>query len=481
MRIRKFVVLGFAALALAFGGCKKEPLEPEPPKEELGITPTEQTVRPVDGKLAISMTISGLEQTKYMTIEKVNSAGVQSVNYYPRVLEKEYTYNYVMLPTDEEEFCFRFTLVGTDGSRSETAVANVDNHKEETDPKYSRLVISNLQVVSRVTGKDDNGHDGLPAVKYTLNNNTHSRFNVGGTDLGIVWEISAGYYGLFFGDTFGSDFNPNFNAPGPNGGSWRSNVLLFSDDTTLEDGLTITGAATDQWGNARQIVYSAHNTSGNGDYTSIPTSAVHANGKDYVHYFNIKTWDGWVTNYSGMYRSTDGGGTWDRVTGISWGGESFFGQVGFCNIGDGYVYMVGTQSGRDSKPKLARVPESGIESQAQYEFWNGAEWIKGKEQEASVLIDDIAGELSVAYLPEYEKWVILYFNGPRYEITMRYADKITGPWSDAMTVASGQQYPQLYGSFIHPLSAQEDGKLYFIMSMWLPYNTYLMSVDVKGF
>ena len=63
---------------------------------------------------------------------------------------------------------------------------------------------------------------------------------------------------------------------------------------------------------------------------------------------------------------------------------------------------------------------------------------------------------------------------------MRYADKITGPWSDPLTVASGLSYPQLYGSFIHPLSKQEGGKLYFIMSMWLPYNTYLMSLDIKG-
>ena len=479
MKIRKSVVLYILA-ALFFATCQKAPQEPPKPLEPLEVTPLEQTVRPVDGKLAIDLTISGLEQAKYMTIEKVNSAGTQSINYYPRVLRKDYTYNYTMLPTDDESFSFRFTLVGNDDTTSETAVAYVENKKDGSGPKYSRLLVSNLRVLSRVTGKENNGHNGLPAVRNTVNNATDVKYNVGGTDLGIVWEISSGYYGLFFGDTYGKDFSPNFSAPGPNGGSWRSNVLLYSDDTDLEDGLRISGAAIDQWGNAREIVRSAHVTNGTGDFTSIPTSAVHANGRDYVHYFNLRTWDGWVTNYSGMYRSTDGGGTWDRVSGINWGGESYFGQVGFCNIGDGYVYVVGTQSGRDSKPKLARVPESGIESQAEYEFWNGADWKKGKEKEATTLIDDIAGELSVEYLPEFDKWVILYFNGPRYEITMRYADRITGPWSDPITVASGRQYAQLYGSFIHPLSKREGGKLYFIMSMWLPYNTYLMSLDIKG-
>ena len=471
--------LAFAALVA--WACSKEPDGPETPPEDLLIEPASQTVKPADGKLEIYLILHGLEQTKYMTIEKINSAGTQSVNYYPRVLQKDYTYNYTMLPTDDEKFTFTFTLVGNDGSVSNTATVTVDNSKGPGEAKYSTLTISNLRVMSRVTGKEDNGHDGLPAVKYTVNNNTHSKYNVGGTDLGIVWEISPGYYGLFFGDTFGSDFTPNFSAPGPNGGSWRSNVLLYSEDTDLEDGLKISGAALDSWGTARQICYSAHITNGKGDYTSIPTAAVHANGKEYVHYFNIRTWDGWVTNYSGMYRSSDMGGNWEKVTGINWGGESYFGQVGFCNIGDGWVYVIGTQSGRDSKPKLARVAEANIENQTKYEFWNGVSWVEGREYEAVILFDDKAGELSFEYLPEFEKWVILYFNGPRYEITMRYADKVTGPWSDPITVASGRDYPQLYGSFIHPLSKQEGGKLYFIMSMWLPYNTYLMSVDVKGF
>ena len=36
------------------------------------------------------------------------------------------------------------------------------------------------------------------------------------------------------GDTFGYDFKPNPANPGPNGGSWRSNVLAFSEDNDLE-------------------------------------------------------------------------------------------------------------------------------------------------------------------------------------------------------------------------------------------------------
>ena len=482
MKFRSLGALCAAVVAALFSeDCSSGSGEPVLPEEDLGIELTLQTVSPVESKLEIPMRISGLSRVNYMSIDKVTGDGTQNTKYYKRVLSGDSLYRYTMLPTDPEEFSFEFFLMGTDGVASERVSVKVDNRRGDGEAKYNRLVISNFRVVSRVTGRENNGHDGLPAVLFTVNNNTDSRYNVGGTDLGIVWEITPGYYGLFFGDTFGNDFNPNFSAPGPNGGFWRSNVLLFSDDTDLSDGLRISGAALDDWGNARQIVQSAHNTSGTGDYTSIPTSAVHANGKEYVHFFNIKTWDGWVTNYSGMYRSSDGGGTWSPVGSIRWGGESFFGQVGFCNIGDGYVYVVGTQSGRDSKPRLARVREGDIEAQSKYEFWNGSAWKQGEESAAVTLIDDVAGELSVAYLPEFEKWVILYFNAPRYEITMRYADSVTGPWSEPITVASGVTYPQLYGSFIHPLSLEEGGKLYFIMSMWLPYNTYLVSVDVKGY
>ena len=433
----------------------------------------------MDGQVEIHLTLLGLESVSYMDIDKVTEAGTQNIKYYPKVLSKDYIYRYNVLYSDPVKFEIRFTLRGKDGSSGPTVAALVNNPRDDDSPRFSTLTPYNLRVVSRVTGREDNGHDGLPAVEHTLYNSTHSRFNVGACDLGIVWEITPGYYGLFFGDTYGADFSPNFQYPGPNGSAWRSNVLLFSDDTDLTDGMTISGAATDAGGNAREICLSQHNTSGWGDFTSIPTAAVHAAGKEYVHYMNIRTWDGWISNYSGLYRSSDKGQNWTRVQNVSFDWDSNFGQCGFCAPGDGYVYIVGTRTGRDSKPKLARVREENIEVRSKYEFWNGAAWLEDGEAYASVLFDDLAGELSIAWLPQFGKWVILYFNGPRYEISMRYSDDITGPWSGSISIARGAEYPQLYGSFIHPLS-REGNKLYFVMSMWLPYNTYLMSVDLEA-
>ena len=138
---------------------------------------------------------------------------------------------------------------------------------------------------------------------------------------------------------------------------------------------------------------------------------------------------------------------------------------------------MGTNTGRDNYPHLARFKEEDIENQEKYEYWVGNGYIVGREDLAVPLFTDPTGELSFSYIPEINKWVLLYFNGTRYEITMRYANHLEGPWSDPIQVASGWAWPQLYGSYIHPLS-QQGSTLYFIMSMWLPYNTYLMSINL---
>ena len=65
--------------------------------------------------------------------------------------------------------------------------------------------------------------------------------------------------------------------------------------------------------------------SGNGDWTSIPTAAIRANGIDYVHYFNMRNWTGWITNYSGIYKSADNGLTWAKCKDITFSSYSFFG------------------------------------------------------------------------------------------------------------------------------------------------------------
>ena len=338
------------------------------------------------------------------------------------------------------------------------------------DPASGRLTFSKAERIARITGST------LDGETFPNSNNTAKDNNIGGTDLGIIWEMNNGEYGVLFGDTYGKD---HFGADGPTGVDWRCNVLLFSKDSNPADGFTFSGMVSDSSGTfAREIIYGAKDTSGNGDWTSIPTGAVSANGKEYIHYMNIKEWIGWETNYSGMYRSSDNGRNWEKCESVHFGADSNFGQAGYYKK-DGYVYMIGTETGRHSRPRLARFEEEDIEDCRKYEYWNSGEskWIAGDEEKATNLFDDTTGELSFIYHTKTGKWILTYFCEDRYSISVRYAEEITGPWSEPQILATGMDFPQLYGSYIHPSSADAD-HLYFLMSMWKPYNVFLMKTKI---
>ena len=433
------------------------------PRDE--ITSSALTLVPDKGTKAVSATLgfNDLDAIAYLMVKK--SGGDQfSAKLDRSELSASYVLIYTIQPSDPESFRLVLTAHYNDGNVSNELSLQVDNRWG--------FFIRDVTRLARVTGRP------MAGEPFLSPNNTATEWNVGGTDLGVVWEMQPGTYGLFFGDTFGHDFAPNPASPGPNGGSWRSNVLAFSTDDALEDGLTLSSMATDDGGNAREIIYSAKDVSGNGDWTSIPTAAIRANGADYVHYFNMRSWTGWVTNYSGLYKSTDNGQTWAKCEGVMFSANSPFGQAGYFKK-DGYVYMVGTQTGRDSPARLARFLEADIENMPNYEYWDGTvgQWVKGDESRATVLIDDKVGELSFIYNETLEKWITAYFNGDRYQIAMRTAEDITGPWSEPYELASGGDYAQLYGSYIHPLSVTGDN-LYFLMSMWLPYNVFLMKAEL---
>lgn len=459
------LLICFCAFFLFFG-CSKDSEEEEiPPTIKLSAN----EIRPDKATRQISITISISDVSKIGALEvaKMNGTNTYNKDNIPlSELKSEYEFVYKMQDTDPQNILiFVFTIADHNGKNISSQRLTIDNRRG--------FVLFETKRIARVTGKPMGTSEGL----YNPNA-THVDYNVGGTDLGIIWEMDAGKYGIFFGDTFGSDFTPNPSAPGPNGGSWRSNVLAFSEDNNLEDGLAISSMAPDSRGYAREIVYGGKNSSGNGDWTSIPTAAIRANGTDYVHYMNIRNWTGWITNHSGLYYSTDNGVTWIKSDKITWSTNSNFGQAGYFKK-DGYIYMIGTETGRHSNPRLARFREADIEDKTAYEYWSvsAKQWITGDENRAENLFEDTVGELSVIYSEKFETWIITYFCEKRYNISARYAKEITGPWSEPTELANGQDYPQLYGSYIHPVSVNHNN-LYYLMSMWLPYNVFLMKTEM---
>ena len=365
-------------------------------------------------------------------------------------------------------------------------------------------------------------------------------FNIGGTDLGIMWDAGVidgqRVIHLAFGDTFKyQDMT----------GDWRNNVLLISSDRNLNNGLDLW-----QTGPAFQFIPKNSRILGlfGSEVTVIPTAGINADGRQLVNYMSVRSWDTpgrWTTNYSAISRFEPGpnGGEWvlvpSTIRSAGWfksstryvAGSQNFQQMAYVlqpedQIGeDGirYVYAFGTPSGRAGSAHLSRVAEGSMTDLSQYEYWDGNKWVKNRPAVATAIIGDSkrstglfgfvkdwannpnvfggylgglfgaktggnVSEMSVQYNEYLGKYVVLYGDG-RNNVQMRIADTPESQWSDPITIATSAQYPGLYAPMIHPWSGTgllTDGNgnadrssLYWNMSLWGPYNVVLMQTDLS--
>lgn len=356
-------------------------------------------------------------------------------------------------------------------------VTSIDNKEKE-------LVVSNVRMIARVTG------DSLPNEHFFHPNRTGSDFDVYGTDLGLMWHMEGQRIGLFFGDTSGKGFVINKN--GGNGANWRSNVLAFSTDTDLTDGLKIDSMLSDAEEKACEVC-DGGKAKPRVNQTSIPTSAIRVGKLDCVHYMNIYDWGAphgrWLTNFSSIYTSADGGHTWIRRKEVVFSSESHFSQVAYAKR-DGWVYMIGTQAGRGDAAYLARFRASELLDMQAYEYWNGksGKWVRGNETAATPILRGPVGEASLMWHKKFKRWILTYNYDPGYDKTpliktyaILYCDTedIT-QWGTPKVLATADKYPGLYGAYMHPLKDKDD-QLWFLMSMWGPYNVFLMNADIMRY
>jgi hypothetical protein len=108
-------------------------------------------------------------------------------------------------------------------------------------------------------------------------------------------------------------------------------------------------------------------------------------------------------------------------------------------------------------------------------------WVAG-EAAAPAIVPPAVGEMSVVYNRAARVWTMLYINQNRSPIAieLRQARKPWGPWSQPLTVTTGTRYPGLYGSYMNPVYTEAQGtSVYFTMSLWDPYDVYLMKADYR--
>lgn len=315
------------------------------------------------------------------------------------------------------------------------------------------LSVSNLTKIAQVTGTD--------ATK---------KYAVHGTDLGSVFTMGERTY-LVFGDTFGEREDGK---TGAGGSFWRSNVMAYTGDTDLSDGVSLDGMVTDEVGLAKELLESKKVD--NQEMTVIPTYGFAVGESMYLHYMSVRHWGTpgrWEANHAGLARSTDQGDTWEKLP-WTWPGESNYVQVSVAEH-DGQLYFWSIPAGRFGGVKLMRVAPERVADPAAYQHYAGGRW-DGDPAQATFVVDDTVGELSV--IRHEGRWIMMYLREGS-GVVIREAATPWGPWSEPVEAVSATEYPGLYAPFLYPSPLQDSGRVYFNLSLWEPYNVSLFSLDLR--
>jgi Domain of unknown function (DUF4185) len=315
-------------------------------------------------------------------------------------------------------------------------------------------------------------------------NHTEARYQVKGTDLGIMWTDERGRILLAFGDTFGPGWNGFSSEPtDPATVDWRSNTLAHTSDHNPARGMFF-DFVTDRPGHAKELLPSLKQD--RVEMTKIPTGGINIAGRNYLAYMSVRQFTEpghWITNYSGIAYSDDDGQTWTDVPSTHRPNtpalDEKFQMIAYARR-DGFIYAFGTPNGRFGNAYLARVPEQRILNTFAYEYWTGRTWQRGSSAIAAPIVGGPVGELSIRYDPILQRWEMMTVTTWETEtadkihdaIVVRLAPQPTGPWSAPITIATDKEYPTLYGGFLHPDSKGSD--IYFTMTQYDRYNVSLM-------
>jgi hypothetical protein len=310
-----------------------------------------------------------------------------------------------------------------------------------------------LEEVALLTGSD-------PAAI----NQTGKEYGVDGADLGSSFLYNDQTY-IVFGDSF--DIGKS---------DWRSNLLAISSDDNPADGVTFDRMIEDRPGHAKELL-SAKHVEGE-EVTVIPTYGVAVGDRLFLHYMSVKHWGApghWDLGLAGFAYSDDGGENWTKDADAVLPGDTNWGQVAIVEHED-YLYLFGIPGGRYGDLKLARVAPDQLLLIDSWEYWDGGAW-SADAAAAAVVVAGPIGELSVRWNSYYQRWLMMYLIDDRGLIVLRSAADLTGPWDEPRVAVRSTEYPALYAPYIYP--KWNDGpEVYFNMSLFGPYNVWMMKTQV---
>ena len=146
-------------------------------------------------------------------------------------------------------------------------------------PPASALIVVQVTRVARVTGATPLGET-LPNP-----NQTDRKYQLFGTDLGILWDCGQGEVMAAFGDSYGRGWGGD--GGGPGNADWRSNVLALSRDDDPAKGLVFTTMTQDRSGHAKELIASRKDDA---EATSIPTGGITVGTRHYMTYMSVHRW-----------------------------------------------------------------------------------------------------------------------------------------------------------------------------------------------
>lgn len=356
--------------------------------------------------------------------------------------------------------------------RRKTAEAMIEGYLKKSvsyeplrdpDNQYALKSVENVRMISMLTGE------------YSQNE-TKSRYAVGGTDLGVMMNLGDTTY-IAFGDTFLQEDQTE---------QWRNNVLAFTTDDDYTDGIAFDGMVMNNMGIAKELMKGKKLDKD--EMAKIPTGGFVVDDTMYMSYMSVNTWGPnsvWTCNHGGIARSRDQGKTWQYIPSLRWPGDTAFCQMYPVVVGD-MVYVPGITGGRFGSAKLMRVPLDEYENFEAYEYLTAVNdkgepvFEKGQEAmySAMAIIPPAVGEMSFLYSEYLKEWIVTYRAGTA--IYLRTAKEIWGPYSNAVRIVDAVDFDEPYGAFMNPRYVSEDGKkVCFLMSMWAPiYNVAVMEMEL---
>lgn len=339
-----------------------------------------------------------------------------------------------------------------------------------TDAPFVLTSVSGVEKLGQVTGADSPSKTGQYAVY--------------GTDLGSMFEFDGKTW-FVFGDTFGER---EAGMTGGGGPFWRSNTLGYTTDTDPSNGITLDGMIVDETNSAKELLPSKKVD--DDEMTVIPTHGFAANGAMYLHWMSVKHWGipgEWEVNDAGLAKSTDKGQTWEVLDQPRWTGDSNFVQVSpfhFTENGADWLYFWGITHGRFSGAALAKVEASKVEDPGAWQYFTNTDaagvpqW-SGSPDDASLVVDDTVGEMSVVWNDYLDRWIMTYLRDGS-GVVMREGINPWGPWGDPITVIDAGTVPGLYAPFMAPNYTADGGRtIYFALSIWDPYNVFWYKAELS--